>query len=280
MENMNTENMKSILRILLARITPRRVLFFDLEVTEHCNLNCKGCGSLAPLAEEEYLDINVCEHDLKKMSIISGGVVHHISILGGEPLLHPQIIEIMAMTRKYFPRGVIYLVTNGILVDKMPEEFWKTLKDSRITLAPTRYPINVDYDAIAAKAKERGIAFKFFGNQTEANSHWAHMALDIEGLQYEQHNFMRCINANICAILSNGKFWSCVRPYKIRHFNKKFGTDLYIDSEDYLVVDEIKSLDEVMSFLARPLPFCRFCNPFANHETKWELSKANIAEWT
>ena len=42
---------------LAAKFIPRRTLFFDVIVTEHCNLNCKGCGSFMPLADEEYIDL-------------------------------------------------------------------------------------------------------------------------------------------------------------------------------------------------------------------------------
>ncbi len=267
------------LRKLLGRIIPRRVLFFDVEVTEHCNLQCKGCGSLAPLAEEEYLDLEEYEKDIQKLSEISDGIVHHISILGGEPLLHPKITDIMAMTRSYFPHGEINLVTNGILVDSMSMAFWNVLRDSQITLAPTKYPIKVDYDHIQRLAKERGVKFRFFGNPADTGF-WNHLVLEPNGTRYETQSFMHCANANICAVLSHGKLFSCVRPAKIRHFNKAFNTDLCLTERDYLEVEKIKSLDEVMKFCATPLPFCRFCNTLAESPTNWEPSKKDISEWT
>lgn len=109
---------------LLAKFVPRTTLFFDVIAAEHCNLNCKGCGSMSPLAEEKFLDLNVYENDLRRLSELSGGVMHHINILGGEPLLHTEIKKIIKITRKYFNYGNIYLVTNGILLPKMDDEFW------------------------------------------------------------------------------------------------------------------------------------------------------------
>ena len=83
---------------LKAKLVPRSMLFFDVEVTQHCNLNCKGCDSLAPLAGEEYLTIEECEKDLRRLSEVSGGIVEHINILGGEPLLHPYIDQFLSLT--------------------------------------------------------------------------------------------------------------------------------------------------------------------------------------
>jgi len=61
------------IRTLMMRTTPRPALFFDVEVVEHCNLNCRCCGSMAPLAGEEYLDFEEYKKDLTRLSELSGG---------------------------------------------------------------------------------------------------------------------------------------------------------------------------------------------------------------
>ena len=142
------ERIIKINRALMARITPRPSLFLDIEVTEHCNLNCKSCGSFAPLADEEYVDINELASDLKRLSELSAGEVHHINILCGEPLLHPEITKIIEIVRHYFPYGNIYLVTNGVLLNRMDESFWQQCKQSNIVIEPTQYPIKINYDEI------------------------------------------------------------------------------------------------------------------------------------
>ena len=100
------------------------------------------------MADEEYVDINELASDLKRLSELSAGEVHHINILGGEPLLHPEITKIIEIVRHYFPYGNIYLVTNGVLLNRMDESFWKQCKQSNIVIAPTQYPIKINYDEI------------------------------------------------------------------------------------------------------------------------------------
>lgn len=260
------------------RIIPRPLLFFDIEVTEHCNLNCKGCESLAPLAEEEYLNLDACEKDLKKLSEISNGEVNHINILGGEPLLHPEITQFVKMTRRYFPIGRITLVTNGILTMSMDELFWDVCRENEVIFGVTRYPINLNLDEIEKYVKGKKVKFCWFGGDRR-NDGWVHTIIDLEGRMNETESFLNCWNANNCTVVEHGKLFPCPKVAKIAHFNEKYRTNLHISEKDYLEIDKIKSLEEIMNFLARPIPFCRYCRPKAFYVEKWGVSKKDISEW-
>lgn len=268
------------IRDVMVKITPRPTLFFDVQVTEHCNLNCKGCASLCPIAEEEYLDILDYEKDMIQLSKLSNGEVHHINVLGGEPLLHPQINDFLELTRKYFPIGIIHLVTNGILLRKMDDAFWETCKKNDITIAVSKYPINVDYDEIEKKVKEDGIRYRVFNQVPKNAGGWLHTTLDLEGWRNESHSFMHCWQANNCSVLSHGKIYPCPVVANIRHFNKKYNLDIPVSQRDYVNIYEVESLDDIMKFYCHPIPFCRFCNTFQNRECDWGLSDCSIEEWT
>lgn len=66
---------EKIVRTLLMRITQRPAIYFDVNVTEHCNLNCKYCGSFAPIADKEFLDIQEYRNDITRLAEIAGGYV-------------------------------------------------------------------------------------------------------------------------------------------------------------------------------------------------------------
>lgn len=262
---------------LKSKLIPRSKLFFDVEITEHCNLNCKGCESLAPLAEEEYLDIEECEKDLSRLSEISGGIVDHINILGGEPLLHPYIDRFLTLTRRYFPIGRIVIVTNGILLKSMEQKFWEACKKNEIVLGVTRYPMQLDYGWIINKAEKEGVQFQWFGN--DRREHWIHTKMDLSGQMNGTESFLHCWNANTCTVIEHGKLYPCPRVAKIRHFKNVFKANMPVSEKDYLVIEEIKSLDEVMNFLANPIPFCRFCCPKSHYKEPWEISRKIMEEW-
>lgn len=267
------------IRTYMSRVTPRPSLFFDIEVTDHCNLNCKGCGSFAPLAEPWYVDVENLEKDLRILSSLSKGEMHRINILGGEPLLHPNITEIIEITRQYFPIGNINFVTNGILLLDASDLFWKCCSDNGVILRPTKYPINIDWEAIKDKAMDYNVKYQYFGCVTKSEG-WIHNVITDNADRNEVHSFLNCANANNCTVLKNGKLYPCPKAAKIDIFNKYFSTEYHVSERDYLELNKVKSLEEIMEFMTKPIPFCKYCNPYAYSATNWETSKKLIEEWT
>lgn len=51
-----------------ARKTPKAMLDYEVQLVEHCNLNCKYCAHFCPVAPESFLDVNEYEKDCKRLS--------------------------------------------------------------------------------------------------------------------------------------------------------------------------------------------------------------------
>lgn len=101
----------------LARRRKRFPLVTILEPLEACNLSCPGCGRV-----REYKAIwgkRLAVEEAVGAVEEAGAPV--VSIAGGEPLLHPQIAEIVAelVQRRYF----VYLCTNGLLLQQSLRRF-------------------------------------------------------------------------------------------------------------------------------------------------------------
>lgn len=126
-----------------------RLQYFILHVCDHCNLNCAGCNHLSNLANPRFIDRATLKSDMIQIYSMHGDVPR-IGIMGGEPLLHPDIKEILIDTRDVFQESRLLLSTNGVLCKKMGEDFWNLCRDLNITIRFTRYPIKVDYDALMA----------------------------------------------------------------------------------------------------------------------------------
>ena len=92
-------------------------LVLMLEPLFRCNLACTGCGKIQH--PKEILKRNLTPEECFAAVDECGAPV--VSIPGGEPLLHPQIDEIVEglVARKKF----VYLCTNGILLEKSLEKF-------------------------------------------------------------------------------------------------------------------------------------------------------------
>ncbi len=264
-----------MIRTMLLKRTPRPMLFFDVSIVEHCNLNCAHCGSFAPLAQEEYLDVEHFKKDMERLSELTGGEAHHIQILGGEPLLHPNINEFCKIARICFPVGIIRIVTNGLLIRNMNDDFWSNCIKYDINIAPTEYPINIDYEELRRYIESKGARFEKYGSALP----WLKLGLTETGNRDENHSFLKCHNANACCAVRDGRIYACSRIDKIRHLNKYFGKRFNTSKRDWLDLYQVESLEEIMKFLAKPYPFCRYCNPFNTMEVEWEQSKKLEDEW-
>ena len=135
------------------------VLFFEVGIVEHCNLNCRGCSHFSPIAEPYFMAPDVFERDTARLSELFHGQAAWIHIMGGEPLLHPRCKEFLEIARKWFPIGRIDLITNGILLKQQDDEFWDVCKKNEIVIKPTQYPLTVDFDAVKEKTQSMGIHF-------------------------------------------------------------------------------------------------------------------------
>ena len=82
-----------------------RGLYFQIHIVDHCNLNCRGCYHFSSLSEESFLDIDEFEKDIQRLGTLFDGCMERILLLGGEPLLHPDINKFIITVRRYFPLG-------------------------------------------------------------------------------------------------------------------------------------------------------------------------------
>lgn len=253
----------------------KSINYIDINVVDHCNLKCKYCANFCPLVNEKFLDVAEFDKDCERLSSLSNGKIKTIRLLGGEPLLHPSLIEIMAVTRKHFPLSGIDLVTNGIVLLKMPMAFWTQCNQSVVRVAISHYPIHLNYTKIKSIAKEYGVKTEY-GKKPRGMYKWL---LDINGCQDIKESHSYCIRAAQCAVLQEGKIYACSLPPWIRYFNDYFGKDLKVNGFDYIDIYKVKKFEEILEFMGKPIPFCRYCNTKEIvYSNAWEISKKEITE--
>lgn len=268
------------INLQLYRITPKaNIDFVEIHLAEHCNLNCQCCTHFSNLAEPEFANIEVFERDIKRLSELSNGEVNIIHLMGGEPLLNPNIKRFFEISRKYFDKTEIKLVTNGILLLKQKDSFWQSMKDNKITLAPTKYPIKIDWDKIKEICKNMNIKLQFFNDENIIKTSYKHM-LNLDGKEKPEWNFRNCNLANSCIFLDNGKLYTCSLPSNIRHFNKFFNKNIPVSVNDYIDIYEARNYQEILQFLAKPIPLCKYCDVKNwKYEIPWKTSTKGIEEY-
>ena len=137
----------------MKRLSHKKTL--ELHVTDHCNLNCKSCSHYAPVADEYYISLEELEgyyNNIKNRGLIFFSTLR---LMGGEPLLHPHITEIIELSRAYFSDINIVLVSNGIIIKEMPQKFWDACQRNNIIISVTKYPININYNNLMTFVKNK-----------------------------------------------------------------------------------------------------------------------------
>lgn len=261
------------------KLSPQRYLRFEASLAEHCNLNCKYCSHFSPIAEPEFLNLSQHEKDMERLSYLLDGKSDKIYLIGGEPLLYKEIIECMKITRAYFPKSRIIILSNGLLINSMKENFWNACRDQEIEINITKYPVKVDYEKIIQKIEQEGI-ISDYGRESDVSCLFDKLTLDINGTQDPYESFIHCNQANQCHLVKDGKIYTCSYIKCAEHFNKYFHQNLEITEADYVDLYSVKDGDEMLAKLAKPAAFCRYCNVKGRvHGLPFEISKKEIGEW-
>lgn len=263
------------------RHTPWPVLSFEVALVEHCNLKCAGCDHFSPVAEPEFADIEEFTRDFERLSELFSGRAREIHLLGGEPLLHPDLANFLKTARRCFPQAVIDVTTNGLLLPRMGEIFWDICHEERIVVRPTKYPEeSIDYSAAEKLAAQYGVEYRYIDNTDQTVKTLTKYPLDLKGLQDPRRSFMLCHRANACIYLQHGRLFTCTVAPTIRHLNRHFGTRFEEAPEDSIDIYQATSADEILDHLAHPIPFCRYCMPECAQEGQpWRHSKGELSEW-
>jgi uncharacterized radical SAM superfamily Fe-S cluster-containing enzyme len=255
--------------------SPLSKLVFNVHLVEQCNLNCKSCSVFSPIAQDKFLDPACFERDIERISQLTKNL-DAISLLGGEPLLHPQLDVFFGIVRKYFSDCRLMLTTNGILLPKQSEVFWRSCKENNVVIIISQYPIKLDIEKIRQQAQKYHVAVEY-----PPRDAFFKIPFDVNGKQNADYNFRKCFLANYCIELLDGKLYPCCFPGHIKEFNHTFNQNIEVTENDGIDIYKAMNIDEILRFLCKPIPFCRFCNlDKTQKDIGWGISKKEISEWT
>lgn len=262
------------------RLDKKEKLNFEVHITDHCNLNCRGCYHFSPLCDEDYLDVREFERDMERMEYLCKEQVSSIILLGGEPLLHPDVTAFFCVSRKLFSAARIELLTNGILLRKMQDSFWESCVENNITLCCTKYPVYVDYDWIEEKARQYGLKVFYHNDIGAGEKMLIKYPFDITGSQDIEWNYKHCTRSNKCITLKHGKLYTCPMAAHAHLAKDYFKLDMGLSEKDFIDIYRAESMDDLVEFLIHPIPFCRYCNLQVKPEQlKWKRSEKKLEEW-
>lgn len=214
-------------------------------IVDHCNLNCSACNHFSPLAKPRFANIDKFEKNISKLSKILK--IAELNLLGGEPLLHPELIEFVKIARKILKNEFICIWTNGILLNSMDSTFFTEIKKRNICIRIT------NYGAIKHKSSYYNIKFidKRLMNtkylSTEKSCNW-------KCPFYRNHTY------SPLQLNENGDLFLCCIPANVHHYNDYYGTNIIVEKDkDYVNIYEDFVYTEFLKKKIEKIPFCHYC---------------------
>jgi predicted aldo/keto reductase-like oxidoreductase len=164
-----------------------------------------------------------------------------------------------------------------MLLLKQPVKFWETCKKTDTEIHISQYPVKLDNNSIKKTAEKYGIYLTY---DYVDSVDWVRRPIDVHGKQKFKDSSAKCYQINQCIQLVDGKLYTCARIAYIKYFNNFFNQNLQVTEKDYIDIFKAKNLDEILDFLCKPVPFCRYCNIDKTlFDLKWSVSRKNINEW-
>ena len=184
----------------------------EVNVAYACNLRCEQCTHLGPFMKgtEPFEEIQKWFRDWSPKIF-----PREIRILGGEPLLHPDITAILVEAKKCWNGSKLVLVTNGMLLEKMDDEFFVTLKETTFHLLLSRHfdtpEYNRQFDVAVDLLKSHGVEPAVRRSDRYWTKTYLHNA-DGHPIPYSSNPKMawgNCTTKHNCVTLMHDQLWKC-----------------------------------------------------------------------
>lgn len=250
----------------------------EIHAAEHCNLNCKNCSMFCGLVETcDFPCYQEFEEGIKQLK----NFFPHIKkfrIIGGEPLLNPELDKYIRLIRNVYPYTDIRLISNGILVTKMSDQLIQTIIDNDVTFIVTQYiSLKHSIDEINRFLSKTGIRYIV----TEAVLEFQKIYNALGDSDIDE-SFYRCHWKGSCATMYGTKIATCYVPFVIHYFSDKF--NLAIEETGKIdLMEEGLTAQEIIKRMHTPFDMCRYCAPKGNW-TEWERlpdkNNTTIQDWS
>lgn len=214
----------------------------DIMVGQACELRCVACtngmGMLDHLPIYKY--DAVCADIDQAARLIETDV---LVLLGGEPLLHKRIVDILRHAKAAGIAGRVRVLTNGIRLHKMTDDFWAELEDLKISIYPARTPAE-NVDLARERQKAHGFELSFY--DVAADPFRAVLTPDVKSPMDAQATYARCWYRHNTRKVEQGYLWRCCTSPSISKHVLGLGPE-----EDGLLL-ETATAGSVADFLDRP----------------------------
>lgn len=193
--------------------------YLESDITDRCNLNCRGCCHFANFSvEDEFYPLENFRRDISRMAQTCD--VLTFSLLGGEPLVLKNLDGYLFVARRCFPNSQLGIFSNGVLIPSLPQKILDALRETKCLVRLSLYPPTVKVlDKIKAVLNENSISCEVL---KEVKNFAAQMTLNSNNDPDKAIAACRCKKSRS---LRNGKLYKCPIDAACYKLSKKFGIE-------------------------------------------------------
>ena len=244
----------------------------EIQIIDHCNLNCTNCNHFCPTLKPWLMSMEEFQENILAIKE-NIPVIKTITLLGGEPTLHPQLAEMCAYVRNTLPEVEIIVFTNGVNLTQLFEKK-NIFKENNVAFHFTIYP---DY------TKQNDI-IEFMEDYDNLDILEVRIAMN-ESLvattqQDADFNFYNCTHHAIpCFSVKNKRLYICPFSTHVNRFSDANNLNIPDDDLNSLALEDIKGdMDKVQDFCFTPKPICGYCE-YNSHTLPWNKSSKEVNEY-
>lgn len=247
-----------ILWIACGKKTNRIIPYIEVNLTDACNLKCRGCTHFSSLYEEDSIyPLDAYERDLLKLRHI--GRIFRLRLLGGEPFLVKNLDEYIKVARTIFGESTIEIVTNGLLLTKADGKIMSSIKENDICISISLYPPTYKIKEEIARCLDSCAVLYYFdtGNGEKEITEF-YRNLTLHRIHDAEVSGQVCSSAS-CTFLRNGRLYKCPFDGLINDFYEYYQIDRKHESGIDLAQDGDVLYERLKEYALKPTEFCGYC---------------------
>lgn len=246
----------------------------ELHVAHSCNLACESCSHYSNQNHKGLLSLEQAREWLEpwRDRLAPGD----FSLLGGEPAIHPQLAEFVTLARAIWPRALLRLVTNGLLLVRHPE-----LPRRLAEAGNTRLDVSVHHGSEAYRERFEPVVrllsswIADYGIQVrlvDSHENWTRRyrgfgaAMEPFADERPRRSWKSC-PARWCPQIHEGRIWKCAPLAYLPMQDRKYG--LADSWSPYLAYEPLQpgcTDRELKAFFGRRAePVCAMCPARPEH---------------
>lgn len=247
-----------------------RILSIKLEfnLSFHCNFSCADCSHVSPHLKRNSASLEQFRRDISALS-----KVYHVSrfrFVGGEPLLHGDIVSFIDAVRDSGLADVIQVCTNGALLHRAEDAFFRKIDMLSISWYPDARIDEAKIELARVRCEKSGTRLHI-----EPVRYFRKMNADLTNnsrLTGQVYRSCQIAHSWYCQTFFDGMFYLCSRPLVTRAlFHPDDGSVPDFSMLDGIPIHEDKLLERLLVYLRhdKPLISCQHCLGTVGRRERW-----------